>query len=591
MQIIKGIVANPGIAIGPAYHFNRALLVAEERQLEQSDVADELIHFDESIEKAKLEIEKISNIAEQKAGTHGAAIFEAQKMMLEDKYFLDSIRYRIKNELQSAAFIVDAEFTKQQHILGTSESPLMRERVDDVEDVKQRLLRHLLRKEKLLSKLIEPAIVVAEFLTPADAILFSKEELLGFAMDGGGMTSHVSILARSLGLPAVVALHTAASHVETGDLIIIDGDDGKLIVSPDPETLTFYKEKRNTQPEISKNDQLEGKLAYPPTTNDGHEIALSMNMELIGEEAIREAETRSKIKGKPVIGLGLVRTEHFLNANDEIPSEAEQTRIYTELARRFLPAHVTIRTFDIGGDKFIGGGFHEKNPFLGWRGIRISLDEPETFLAQVRSILRASTHKNVRMMVPMLTSIEELDQTFLLIEKAKQQLRDHGESFDESLPIGAMIEVPAAALMAEAFARRCDFLSIGSNDLTQYTLAVDRGNEFIVHLFDELHPAVLRLINQTVMAAHRHNKRISLCGEMGAKYIALPIILGLDIDEISLSPLRIASTVKLIGKIQYSKSKNLVKKILYEASSPSESREMVMDFIKTNDLGNTFKTV
>lgn len=588
MQVYKGITANPGIAIGPAYHFNRALIVAEERDLEHADIAEELVHFEESISKAKLEMEKISRIAEQKAGTHGAAIFEAQKMMLEDKYFLDSIRYRIKNELKSAAFIIDAEFTKQQHILGTSESPLMRERVDDVEDVKQRLLRHLLRKEKLLSKLHEPAIVVAEFLAPADAILFAKEELLGFAMDGGGLTSHVSILARSVGMPAIVALHNAAAHVETGDIVILDGDEGKMIISPDEATLASYKEKQIKQCESAKKDQLDGKITYPPTTTDGHDVALSMNMELIGEEAINEAEKRSKVKGKSVVGLGLVRTEHFLNANDEIPSEPEQTRIYTELARRFSPAHVTIRTFDIGGDKFIGGGFREKNPFLGWRGIRISLDEPETFLAQTRSILRASIQKNVKMMLPMVTSVDELDQTILLINKAKDELRGRGEEFDEDIPIGAMIEVPAAALMADAFAKKCDFLSIGSNDLTQYTLAVDRGNEFIVHLFDELHPAVLRLISETVVAAHRHKKRVSLCGEMGTKNLALPVILGLGIDEISLSPLRIGMTAKLIGKLQYSKSTNLVKKILEEASSASEAKEMVVDFMVKNDLEKAF---
>lgn len=588
MQVYRGVTANPGIAIGPAYHFNRALIVAEERDLEQAEIAEELLHFDESIAKAKLEMEKISRIAEQKAGTHGAAIFEAQKMMLEDKYFLDSIRYRIKNELKSAAFIIDAEFTKQQHILGTSESPLMRERVDDVEDVKQRLLRHLLRKEKLLSKLHEPAIVVAEFLAPADAILFAKEELLGFAMDGGGLTSHVSILARSVGLPAIVALHNAAPHVETGDIVILDGDEGKLIVSPDKATLASYREKQIKQSESAKKDLLDGKFVYPPVTIDGHEVALSMNMELIGEEAITEAEKRSKTKGRSVVGLGLVRTEHFLNANDEIPSEPEQTRIYTDLARRFSPAHVTIRTFDIGGDKFIGGGFREKNPFLGWRGIRISLDEPETFLAQTRSILRASVHKNVRMMLPMVTSVDELDQTILLISKAKEELRGRGEEFDENIPIGAMIEVPAAALMADAFAQKCDFLSIGSNDLTQYTLAVDRGNEFIVHLFDELHPAVLRLISETVVAAHRYKKRVSLCGEMGTKNLALPVILGLGIDEISLSPLRIGVTAKLIGRLQYAKSKTLVKKILEEASSASVAKEMIVDFMVKNDLEKAF---
>jgi phosphoenolpyruvate-protein phosphotransferase (PTS system enzyme I) len=588
VQVFKGITANPGIAIGPAYHFNRALIVAEERTLEQTDIAEELRLFDDAIGKAKLEMEKISRIAEQKAGTHGAAIFEAQKMMIEDKYFLDSIRYRIKSELKSAAYIVDAEFTKQQHVLETSESPLMRERVDDVEDVKQRLLRHLLRTEKLLSKLTEPAIVVAEFLTPADAILFSKEELLGFAMDGGGQTSHVSILARSVGLPAIVALHNAAAHVETGNTVIIDGGEGTLIVSPDEKTLLLYQEKQAKQKEASKKSIYEGKFEYPPKTIDEHPVAISMNMELIGEEAIVEAEKISKVKGEVVVGLGLVRTEHFLNTNDEIPSEPEQTRIYSELARRFSPAIVTIRTFDIGGDKFIGGGFREKNPFLGWRGIRISLDEPETFMAQVRSILRASANKNVKLMLPMVTSVDELDRTLQMIYAAKSELRSRGEDFDDDIPIGAMIEVPAAALLADAFALRCDFLSIGSNDLTQYTLAVDRGNEFIVHLFDELHPAVLRLIQETVAAAHRHKKPVSLCGEMGAKNFALPVILGLGIDEISVSPVRVGMVSHLIGKLQHSKTKNLVKKLLESSVTAQTSKEIITDFMLKNNLEKDF---
>jgi phosphotransferase system enzyme I (PtsI) len=588
VQTFNGTIANRGLAIGPAYHFNRALIVAEERKLEDAEIGMELRNFENAISRAKEEIEKITRIAHQKAGTHGSAIFEVQKMILEDQFFLNVIRERIMDELRSAAYVVDTEFTKQLHIFEMSDSPLMRERADDIEDIKQRLLRHLLKKDKILSRVDKPSIVIAEFLTPADAILFARSELLGFAMDGGGATSHVSILSRSLGLPSIVALHNAAQHIATGDLLILDAEEGNLIISPDSDTLRQYEERLQSKGKKKARLEFKGREIARPETTDGHPVSVTMNMELIGEEAIKEAEEISEYKGKNIRGLGLVRTEHFLTANDEIPSEAEQTMIYTDLAKRFHPAPITIRTFDIGGDKFIGGGFREKNPFLGWRGIRISLDEPDTFSAQIRSILRASAQKNVRLLLPLVTSLSELDRTLELVQAAKKELALRDEPFDDDIPIGVMIEVPAAAILAEHFAARCDFLSIGSNDLTQYTLAVDRGNEFIVHLFDELHPAVLQLIHKTISAAHIHKKSVSLCGEMGAKNLALPVLVGLGIDEISVSPVRVGMVASLINKLNHAKTRSLVKRILETATTAAEAKEMVTDHLEKNGIMEEF---
>jgi phosphotransferase system enzyme I (PtsI) len=559
--------------------------------LEADELEPQLGQFDYAVERSKQELEKISAVAEQKAGAQGSAIFEAQRMMLADTIVLDAIRSRIRTEKKSAAFVVDSEYSHHQHFLATSENPLLRERADDVEDIKQRLLRHLLEKQKWISKLDHPAIVVAEFLTPGDTILFSRQELMGFAVDTGGATSHIAILARSIGVPAIVGLHGAAAHVETNDIIIVDGDRGELFIAPDDDTLARYKELVIEQEAKKKIIAAKAKESeFPAKTIDDRKIIVNMNMELISDAAIEEAEQLSKIKGKTVRGLGLLRTEHFLSAYDEMPSEEDQTKIYCDLAKRFHPAPITIRTFDIGGDKMIGGGFREKNPFLGWRGIRISLDQPETHVEQLRAILRASAGHNVKLLLPMVGNVDQLNKALFYLEEAKQSLRRSGEAFDENIPVGVMIEVPAAALHAPAFASRCDFLSIGTNDLTQYTLAVDRGNEFVAHLFDELHPAVLRLISMTVRAAHARKRPVSLCGEMAGKPIALPFIIGMGIDEISVAPNRVRNISGLIRKIKFSEARGLVKKVLNDAQTVSELKQSLFKFLHKRNLVEDFLT-
>lgn len=587
----KGIAANGGITIGPAYHFNRSLLVAEDRTLATDEIQPQLEQFEYAIERSKNELEKISAVAEHKAGAQGAAIFEAQRMMLADTFVLDTVRNRIRSERKSAAFVVDTEYSHHQHFLATSENPLLRERADDVEDIKQRLLRHLLEKQKWISKLMHPAIVIAEFLTPGDTILFSRQELLGFAVDSGGSTSHIAILARSIGLPALVGLRGAAAHIETDDIVILDGDRGELFVTPDEDTLALYREKLiEIEAKKKITDRKAKDSGFPVKTIDERKITINMNMELISDAAIEEAARMSKVKEKTVRGLGLLRTEHFLSAFDEIPSEEEQTSIYKGLADRFYPAPITIRTFDIGGDKFIGGGFREKNPFLGWRGIRISLDQPETHVEQLRAILRASAKKNIKLLLPMITTVDELEKVLYYLEEAKAELRTAGEKFDENLPVGVMIEVPAAALQASVFAARCDFLSIGTNDLTQYTLAVDRGNEFVSHLFDELHPAVLRLIAMTVRAAHIRKIPVSLCGEMAGKPIALPFIVGMGIDELSVAPNRVRMISGLIRKLKYSECRMLVKKVLDESLTIPELKHTLYKFLHKRNLIKDFLT-
>jgi phosphotransferase system enzyme I (PtsI) len=595
-QILRfsGIAASRGIAIGPAYRYYRTLLYAEDRDLAPNEVQHETERFDMAVQRARAEIEKVRRVAEQKVGTPASSIFEAQMMMVSDEFILGTIKTRIKTELKPAAFIVDTEFSKHQHMMQTSENQLMRERIDDIEDIKQRLLRYLLDRKKWLSKIEVPSILVAETLTPADAILFARSSVIGFSLDGGGVTSHVAILARSLGLPALVALHSAAEHVETGDMLILDGERGELIVNPDEETLQGYEREQSYV--FASGMEVEGPLleddAPVVRTADGHPISIAMNLEFGSEIAILEAERLAQASAKKGegnrIGLGLVRTEHFLLLHDEFPTEDEQNHLYRDLADRFYPATITLRTFDVGGDKVLSGTYREDNPFLGWRGLRISLDEPDLFLGQLRAILRASARGSVRIMFPMVTSADELQRALAFLEQARNDLRKKEEAFDSKMPVVVMIEVPSAAIMADAFLPMIDAFSIGSNDLTQYTLAVDRGNDLIAGLFQDLHPAVLKLIKLTADAGKRGGKPVSICGELGSNPLATPVLIGMGIDEMSVAPSAVRSLAARIRLLKYEECKLLADRILSDCRSPEDVKRQILTFLTERKLIDTF---
>ena len=595
-QILRfsGIAASRGIAIGPAYRYFRTLLYGEDRDLLPTEVAYEIERFDGAVLRARQEIEKVRRVAEQKVGVSASSIFEAQMMMVSDEIILKRIRKRIKSELKPAAFVVDTEFSHHQHTLKSSENMLMRERVDDIEDIKQRLLRYLLDRQKWLSRIEVPSILVADMLTPADAILFARSSVLAFSIDSGGVTSHVAILARSLGIPALVGLHSAADHVETGDMLILDGERGELIVNPDEETLQGYRQEQRFV--LASGIQPEGRIleddAPVVRTADGHPLKILMNLEFGSEVAIQDAERLSEttvlVGTDKRIGFGLVRTEHFLLLHDEFPSEEEQTVLYKDLADRFYPAPVTLRTFDVGGDKVLSGSYREDNPNLGWRGLRISLDEPDLFLGQLRACLRASYRGNVKVMFPMVTTADELTRALAFLEQARNDLRKTSDLFDENMPVGIMVEVPSAALMAETFIPMVDYFSIGSNDLTQYTLAVDRGNDLISGLFQELHPAVLRLIQLTTETAKRHGKPICICGELGGNPLATPVLIGLGIDEISVAPGAVRGLATRTRRLNYEECKALVQRIFATATSGEDVKRQVLQFLNERELIDAF---
>ncbi len=590
----SGVAASRGIAIGPAYRYFRTFLFAEDRELAVSEVGPEIERFDAAIAKARQEIEKVRRVSEQKVGAAVSSIFEAQRMMVSDEFILSTIRQRIKQELKPAAYVVDMEFSAHQRKLEASDNPMMRERADDIEDIKQRLLRYLLDRKKWLSKIEVPSILVADILTPADAILFARSSMLGFAIDGGGVTSHVAILARSLGIPAILALHAAAEHIETGDMLILDGERGELIVCPDAETLRGYEQEQSIVhgSGVEQSGPIIEEDAPVARTTDGHATTLLMNLEFGSEVAIIEAERLSdaaaRSNGKKQLGLGLVRTEHFLLLHDEFPTEEEQNALYKDLADRFYPAPITLRTFDVGGDKVLSGTYREDNPFLGWRGLRISLDEPDLFLAQLRAILRASARGNVKIMFPMVTTVDELERALAFVKEAKSTLQSNGERFDEHLPVGIMIEVPSAAIMAESFVPLVDYFSIGSNDLTQYTLAVDRGNDLISTLYQELHPAVLRLIKLTVDAGKRGGKPVSICGELGSYPLATPLLVGMGIAEISVAPSSVRALATRLRLLNHAECKELTSSILASSVSPEDVKREILQFLSERQLIDLF---
>jgi phosphotransferase system enzyme I (PtsI) len=598
----SGISASRGIAIGPAFFYARTHLFAEDRPLEAGELESELGRFEAAVKKARAELEKIRTIAEQKVGAQTSSIFEAQMMMVCDPILLETIRKRMQDDQKSAAFVVETEFSKQQRLLQQSDNALMRERADDIEDIKQRLLRNLMDKEKWQSKIDRPSIIVAKSLTPADAILFSRTNVLGYVIDTGGVTGHAAILARSLGIPALVAMHNVSEKIRTGDQLILDGERGELVLFPTEQTLSNYQ--REVESPIGVPDHSTDASTEPLTdlfeldlpgvrTRDKRAVTIAMNLEFGSEAAIVEAARVSRVLSPrpdaPCIGLGLVRTEHFLMLNEEFPTEEEQNALYTDLAHQFFPESITIRTFDVGGDKVLAGSYHEDNPFLGWRGLRISLDEPDIFLAQVRAALRASSRKNVKLMFPMVTNVDELERAISFVEQAKEELRVRLEPFDENIPIGIMVEVPAAALMATAFAPLVDFFSIGTNDLTQYTLAVDRGNDLIAGLYQELHPAVLRLIKLTVDAAHIMSKTVSICGELGSYPLATPVLVGLGVDEISVAPMQVRALAARIRSVTFEECERLTAGILAECDSPASVKHHILSFLHDRHLIEPFE--
>lgn len=570
---IPGIAAAPGIVIGKAYLFTKEKIEISKAPI--ADVQEAINNFNEALAQSKKELQKIFQIAKEKMDDTRAGIFEAHLMILDDPVLLNTIVERIKNEKVQPEFIVADEISKYQELMIISNESYMKERAQDIEDIKNRIIRNL-QKKRLHSKIEDGVIVVSETLTPADTLLFSKHNSLGFVTDHGGLTSHAAIISRSLNIPAVVGTHNATQIIKDGSTIIIDGFHGYVFYEPTEEQLQFYSEKQKRLVELQKG--LEDFRDKEAITTDGKKISVEANVDVSGEIDV--------VISSGADGIGLYRSEQILDELGEFPNEDEQTIIYSKLSSRMYPAFCTIRAFDIGGDKFRFQEYKEPNPFLGLRGIRFLLENEALFRTQIRAILRASTHKNIKLMLPMVSTLDEIWRSKKIIDECKKELRKEKVEFDAKIKVGIMIEVPSAAVMARDFASEVDFFSIGTNDLIQYLMAVDRGNDLVADLYQEFSPVVVRTIHHIVQGAKEFRTPVSLCGEMAADTLAIPLLVGLGLDSLSMSPATILYAKRIINLFSFKKAKAMAEECL-TFKTHHEIEERIKKFFEENNISRT----
>ncbi len=560
MGRFKGIAASPGIVIGKVFSLTGDVVKVEERNISKEEVSNEIQKFKRAIELTKKELAEIQAQARHKIGKEGEKIFSAHQLLLDDKIINDETIAKIQHKCKNADFAYYQVMQKFQASLEKVNNEYFMGRVADIRDVKRRLIRNIQGKEpQYLNGLTNPAVIVARDLTPSDTVLLDRQKVLAFATDRGGKTSHAAIMARSLEIPSVVGLEQITEVVDTGDTIIIDGNEGVVIVNPNSIEMNKYVKLREQYHEITK--ELSKIRDLPSRTLDGKDIELSANLEFPDEI--------NSIITYGARGIGLYRTENLYLTKSELPTEEEEFDEYYKIAEKVSPYPAIIRTLDIGGDKKAPSLQipEEDNPFLGWRAIRLCLEKVDLFKTQLRAILRASVMGNVKIMLPMISCLEEIYQATSIIEQVKNDLKAKKIPFDENIEVGVMIETPSAAIMADVIAEEVDFLSIGTNDLIQYTLAVDRGNVHVAKLYKRLPPSVLRTIKSIVDAGHSKGVWIGMCGEMAADPLATLILLGLDLDELSVSPSMLPEVKKIIRSVTYEDAEKIVDKALQMKTS------------------------
>ena len=552
--VLDGIAASPGIAIGKAFLLGGDVVRIRERTLAEDDISAEISRFQNAVHATSKEIRRLRDEVARDMGDESAKVFDAHQLMLEDELVIDETIRRIKDEKRNADFIFFEVMRRLQSSLSTVNDEYFSARVSDLRDVKRRVIRHIQGDRRdHLSQLRSPAIVVTNDLTPSDTVMIDKEKVLGFATDLGGRTAHAAIMARSLELPSVVGLRQITSNIQSGDKLILDGVQGRVIINPSDTTLKQYLERQKDFDELNK--KLAGIKELPARTLDGKDIELAANMEFPTE--------LDSVIAHGAKGVGLYRTEYLYLAKNELPDEQEHYEAYRRVVEGLAPDAVIIRLLDLGGDKIshIINMAPEENPYLGKRAIRILLENPDLLKTQLRAILRASAYGEVKILLPFVSSLNELHEIKWVLEEIKKQLRLNGMRFAEDIEIGVNIEIPSAAVIADLFAKEVDFLSIGTNDLIQYTLAVDRGNEHIAHLYQSFSPSVLRLIRLTVESGHENGVWVGMCGEMAGDPFATLLLIGLELDELSVSPLVLPEIKEIIRSTTYEEAKEVTEKV------------------------------
>jgi len=570
---IPGLAAAPGIVIGRAHLFTKEKVEINKSEITDIDQAFANLH--EAVEKSKKELNKIFSIAREKMDEKRAGIFEAQLMILDDPILFGNIKDRIKAEKVQPEFIVADEISKYQELMIISSESYLKERALDIEDIKFRIIRNL-QKKRWQSRIEKEMIVISESLTPADTLLFSRVDTLAFVTDHGGLTSHAAIISRSLNIPAVVGTHNASKLLEDGQLIIVDGFHGYILTSPTEEQIEFFKFKQERLKQLQVD--LKEFKEKPAITTDGKVINLEANVDVTGEIDV--------VITSGAKGIGLYRSEQILDELGEYPNEQEQTDIYSKLASRMYPDFCTIRAFDIGGDKFRLFDYREPNPFLGLRGIRFLLENKGLYKTQIRAVLKASATKNIKFMIPMISTIEEIWESKKLIDECKTELRKEKIEFDDEIKLGIMIEVPSAAIMTRELAAEVDFISIGTNDLIQYMMAVDRGNDLVSNLYQEFSPVNIRTIYHIVQEAKLQKVPVSICGEMAADTLAIPLLVGLGLETLSISAATILYAKKIINSFSYELAKKLADDCV-ASKTEKEIQDKVVSFFEDNNITRT----
>ncbi len=560
---LKGTAVSPGIVCGKVHLKGVLMDEPESRRIHETEVDAEKLRLQEALLKTRGQIVEMRHKIEAAAGSENASIFDAHLMLLEDSTVLDEVIKLLESELRNVDRVYYDVIERYLESLRRIEDPYLRERATDIEDVARRVLTNLgpgedADVEMVFEGMEEEYVLVAHELTPSGTASIDRKRVLGFATEVGSMVSHTAIMARSLNIPAVVGIHDLRTHVETGDKILLDGYNGLLIVRPDAATLAEYEVLKAEKAILL--DGLQELRDRDTETADGKQITLSANIEFAHEVG--------QVREQGAEGVGLFRTEFFYANEIALRSEEAQTRQYVDVAAAVAPHAVIIRTVDLGGDKLFPDLFPEPqpNPFLGWRGIRVCLEREEVFRPQLRAILRASARGKVGVMFPFINCVEELRAAVAALEEEKQNLRGAGVPFNAGIEVGAMIEIPSAALMADELAKEVDFFSIGTNDLVQYTLAVDRVNDLVADLFHSAHPAVLRLIKHVVEAAHHNGIWAGVCGEMAGDLLMTPLMLGVGVDELSVGASQVLRVRRAVSRLGMPECRALVEKVLGVAS-------------------------